>query len=180
MEEQLSDVHIVSDYSNMSGSAAAGSCTDSSLCHQAFSNGDQSRGGCWRPGNRCAFLRFCGMALCEMMNNLNSKGEMMIASLCDEVNKRMKQMCFIPFFSLPPLFLHPQSHGAGGDHQAYLRSTSLETPQGCVHVHVCVHARIQVCHYASRQVMLFNSLLDVSFFCASFFLSVDTCCCVSE
>lgn len=37
-------------------------------------------------------------------------------------------------------------------------------PRGVLHVHVCVHARIQVCHYASRQVMLFNSLLDVSFF----------------
>lgn len=111
------------------------------------------------------------------MNNLNSKGEMMIASLRDEVNKHK---CVSSLFFPPPLFLHPQSRGAGGDHHAYLRSTSLETPQGCVHVHVCVHARIQVCHYASRQVMLFNSLLDVSFFSASFFLSVDTRCCVSK
>lgn len=45
------------------------------------------RRGCGQPVNRCSFLQFCGIVLREMMNNVKSKGKMMIASLRDEVNK---------------------------------------------------------------------------------------------
>lgn len=142
-------------------------------CHQGFSMATNRSQGCGQPVNRCSFLQFCGIALREMMNNLKSKWEMMTASFRDEVNK---YKCVSSLFFPPPLFLHSQSHGTGGNHQTYLRSTSLETPQGCVHVHVCVHAHIQARRYARKRVMPFKPLLYLSFFFASLFLSLDARC----
>lgn len=92
-------------------------------------------------------MRFCGITLCEMMNNLKSKREMIVASLCDKVNKH-KHLSSLSFCLLCSYIL---SHCARGYHQAYLRSTSLETS-----TFVRMHA--------SKRVILFNPLLNISFF----------------
>lgn len=122
-----------------------------------------SRVGCGLPVKRCAFLQFCGIMLCETMNNLKSKAEMMIASLRDEVSKHK---------CVSSLFYHPLC--------SYILSpTVLEAPGlPTLCTFVCMHASKCVIMQVSELCFL-TPCCRFLFFFASLFLSLDPCCCIS-
>lgn len=166
--EQLSDVHIVSYYSNMRGSAAADSFAD-------FSKVTNQQGGLWAACKEVCFLTILWNHAVwdnEQPEIQGGDDDCIIAWW-----GKQTQTCFIPFLP-PPLFLHSKSHGAGGTRPTYAL-LQWKHPRGvCACTFVCMHASKCVIMQVSELCFL-TPCCRFLFFFASLFLSLDACCCIS-